>query len=150
MANLTYTNKSNAKRAAVKAASKHFALYEVEVKAEPELYFAVSGNTAKGFTFELIILESLTVETSVPVVIRKIARNRPNQNGVTRPTSGGKCAIIWDTCDTLTAKLKQPVPFSELSPVLLEQGFNIHTVKTQYARWRTFNNVTGRVTLSNV
>lgn len=73
----------------------------------------------------------------------------PEQNGVKRPRPGGKCARVWEIADDLSKKLKRPAAVSEvLETASTDKQFahNPANVKTEYARWRKFNGITGRVT----
>ena len=70
-------------------------------------------------------------------------QNRPEQNGLKRPSAGSTCAIIWDTCDRITSERQSTCTSAELFNAL--QGYNECTLRTQYARWRQFNGITGRL-----
>ena len=74
---------------------------------------------------------------------KTIEPNRPEQNGLKRPSKGSTCCIIWDTCDKITAQKESTCTSAELFNAL--QGYNECTLRTQYARWRQFNGVTGRL-----
>lgn len=74
------------------------------------------------------------------------AKRMPMQNGVRRPKPDTLCGAVWQLADNLSAKLKQPVPVKQL--VEAAPNSNLNMVKSQYARWRKFNGVTGRVTLA--
>ncbi len=73
---------------------------------------------------------------------KTIEPNRPEQNGLKRPSKGSTCCIIWDTCDKLTSP-EHTCTSAELFNAL--QGYNECTLRTQYARWRQFNGITGRL-----
>ena len=74
---------------------------------------------------------------------KTVEQNRPEQNGLKRPSAGSTCAIIWDTCDRITSETKHTCTSAELFNAL--QGYNECTLRTQYARWRQFNGITGRL-----
>lgn len=74
--------------------------------------------------------------------VKNIEPNRPEQNGLKRPSKGSSCCIIWDTCDKLTNE-DHTCTSAELFNAL--QGYNEFTLRTQYARWRQFNGITGRL-----
>ena len=74
---------------------------------------------------------------------KTVEQNRPEQNGLKRPSSGSTCAIIWDTCDRITNETEHTCTSAELFNAL--QGYNECTLRTQYARWRQFNGITGRL-----
>lgn len=70
----------------------------------------------------------------------KIEQNRETQNGVTRPSIGGKCRAVWDGLDAegtdTTAKRAR-----ELADA---NGWDRTTTMVQFYKWRKFNGVTGR------
>ena len=76
-----------------------------------------------------------------------IQRNRPESNGVKKPSAGTACARVWDIATGLsnqggeskTARLMDVVKAAEAA------GINKFTARTQYARWRVFHGITGRV-----
>lgn len=74
---------------------------------------------------------------------KTIEPNRPEQNGLKRPSKGSTCCIIWDTCDQITSEKAATCTSAELFNAL--QGYNDCTLRTQYARWRQFNGITGRL-----
>lgn len=69
----------------------------------------------------------------------------PSQNGVTRPKPDSQCGKIWGMADALSAKLRQPVTIAILIKETAAAGINDATTRTQYARWKQFNGVFGRV-----
>jgi hypothetical protein len=71
----------------------------------------------------------------------------PEQNGVRRPKPDGACGKAWAEMDRLSSVLGQPVPIATLLESTNKAGLNEGNVRAEYARWRKFNGVTGRVTL---
>jgi hypothetical protein len=71
---------------------------------------------------------------------------QPEQNGIRRPAPGSKCARIWELADTMSQTLKQPVTIGALSEACKPEGLNDATIRTQYARWKGFYGITGRIT----
>ncbi len=69
------------------------------------------------------------------------------QNDVRRPKPDGACGKVWALADSLSAELGQPVPIANLSKAATEAGINESTIRTQYALWRKFHGITGRVAL---
>lgn len=67
----------------------------------------------------------------------------PKQHGITRPAAETKCGKIFSAADKITAESNRPATISEVRVAC--HGINDHTIKTQYARWRAFNGVTGRI-----
>lgn len=79
---------------------------------------------------------------------KKAADVMPSQNDVTRPKNGTKCGQIWAILDSLSSTKGSPVAIAEALSASKEHGFAVDTVKTQYARWRKFHGVTGRVVVT--
>lgn len=77
----------------------------------------------------------------------KESTKMPEQNGVRRPKPEGACGKVWGLADTLSAQLGQPVPIAQLSAAATAQAINDSTIRTQYALWRKFHGIQGRVTL---
>lgn len=77
----------------------------------------------------------------------KEANKMPTQNGVVRPKSVGACGRVWALADAMSAHFKQAVPIKELlaAGAALADPLNEATIKTQYARWKAFNGITGQV-----
>ncbi len=75
----------------------------------------------------------------------KEANKMPEQNGVRRPKPEGLCGRAWALADKLSADLGSPVPVATLLTAAVPEGLNEGNVKTEYARWRKFNGVTGRI-----
>lgn len=78
--------------------------------------------------------------TQAPVVTQM-----PEQNGVRQPRPGTNCAAIWDMATAMSTERKATVAVGDLIDAATAAGFNVATVKTQYARWRKFHGVEGRV-----
>lgn len=70
--------------------------------------------------------------------------NRPEQNGVRRP-AGAITGFVWDTLDNLSKKLKRPPTIQELRDEVASKQLNPNMLQAQYASWKRFNGVTGRV-----
>lgn len=69
----------------------------------------------------------------------------PEQNGITQPKAGTSCAAIWDKANAMSSEIGKPVAVGDLMKVLVAEGYNEATIKTQYARWRKFHGVEGRI-----
>ena len=74
---------------------------------------------------------------------KTIEANRVEQNGLKRPSTGSTCALIWAACDRITSEKGSTCTSGELFAAC--NGLNECTLRTQYARWRQFNGVTGRL-----
>lgn len=90
------------------------------------------------------VLPTLAV-TDMPVAKpakeRKIQANRPEQNGVKRPSDGTICAQIWAWCDEVH-NAGDKVTAKELRSALPALDDTTKTV--QYYRWRKFLGIQGR------
>jgi len=69
----------------------------------------------------------------------KIEKDRETQNGVTRPSIGGKCRGVWDMLDSIgadaTAKQAREAAVGK---------FDKTTTMVQFYRWRKFNGISGK------
>lgn len=79
----------------------------------------------------------VTVATSA----RKIQSNRPERNGVKRPSEGTICAQIWAWCDA-AHDTGGKVAAKDLKAAL--PGLDATTCTVQFYRWRKFNGIQGR------
>jgi hypothetical protein len=71
----------------------------------------------------------------------------PEQNGVRRPKPDGLCGRAWAEMDRMSQALGQPVPIAPLVESTNKLGLNESNVRAEYARWRKFHGVKGRVVL---
>ncbi len=75
----------------------------------------------------------------------KDAAKQPEQNGIRRPKPGTDCGKLWEIFDSASAAKGAPAAISECKPKADAMGINEATCRTQYARWRKFHGVEGRV-----
>lgn len=77
--------------------------------------------------------------------VAKDATKMPNQHGVTRPKADTICGRAWAIYDALSAAKGSAASIAEAktNPVIV--GMAEATVRTQYARWRKFYGVSGRI-----
>lgn len=75
----------------------------------------------------------------------KEANRQPEQNGVRRPKPEGLCGRAWAIFDDITAKTGSPATIAESLAIAVQDGQNPSNVRTEYARWRKFNGITGRL-----
>ncbi len=86
-----------------------------------------------------------------PPVLTKIEKNRDERNGVKRPSAGTLCAQVWDlawSLSELNESGNEHSKIATLSQVIKAaeaRGINKFTARTQYARWRVFHGITGRL-----
>lgn len=67
-------------------------------------------------------------------------------NGITRPAEGTETGKVWATADAISAsQAGHPAQIAQMKAHPNMKGMNDHTLKTQYARWRSYNGVKGRL-----
>jgi hypothetical protein len=86
-----------------------------------------------------------------------IEKNRPEQNGIKRPSQGGLCRAVWDACDDLRAQLNNGdrdgtlIPDSkQIKAVADGKGWNRNNAMIEFYQWRRFNGITGRSAAAKV
>ena len=156
----TYSNKSNAQRAAkaalVKAGieqpliNEHFELAQVDGR------YMWSAKEAKQPKEEAIVAKASSIAGMVGAWVNKgdlLSGNeksetktprvmQPRQNNHTHPAPGTKCAQIWDIITQLSLDAEGEYQRPRLKDILeigIADGFNPATLKTQWARWRQYH-----------
>lgn len=76
----------------------------------------------------------------------KEASRMPESNGVRRPKPETLCGKAWAIFDDISAANGAPASIAESLTVSNAQGLNEGNVRAEYARWRKFFGVSGRVT----
>lgn len=77
-----------------------------------------------------------------PATGLKIEKDRPEQNGVKRPSIGGKCRAIWDALDAYKVETGE-LPTSKTVKALAEdEGWNPNNASIEFYQWRKFNGIT--------
>lgn len=74
---------------------------------------------------------------------RKIEKDRPKQNGVTRPSEGGMCRAVWDLCDALGDASNPPTVAAVKAAA--PSTLNATNVQIEYYQWRKFHGIRGRI-----
>lgn len=92
-------------------------------------------------------LEALKAEYKVTADVKLKApkADKKVQNDVTRPADNTACGKIWATADAISLSTHGICPIAALKEHPDMKGINDHTIKTQYAKWRKFNGVVGRL-----
>lgn len=69
---------------------------------------------------------------------------RVEQNGIKRPLAGpGICATMWATFDSITAQQGTPCTIAQAKVAM--PTFNVVNMQGEYASWRKFNGIVGRI-----
>lgn len=69
----------------------------------------------------------------------------PISNGIRRPKPETLCGQAWAIFDEVSAAKGSPAAIGECLPIAQERGLNPTNVRVEYARWRKFFGVTGRI-----
>ena len=73
------------------------------------------------------------------------ANKMPEQNGVRQPRPGTKTGKMWDLFNSKSHAEGRPIAISEVFEELTAAGHKSATIRTQYAFWRKFHGITGRI-----
>ena len=74
-----------------------------------------------------------------------IEKDRPEQNGVKRPSAGGLCRAVWDACWSHQEKTGEVPTAKQVKEIALAQGWNPNNASIEYYQWRKYNGISGRV-----
>lgn len=97
-----------------------------------------------GFEKDLAALKAkYGVNANVKITVPRATKVQ--MNGVTRPSAETTCGKVWATADAISAATHAVCPIAALKEHPDMAGVNDHTIKTQYAKWRAFNGVSGRL-----
>ena len=75
----------------------------------------------------------------------KLAQKMPEQNGVRRPKPETLCGKAWAIFDGVSAQHGRPATIGESMEIAKAQGLNEGNVRAEYARWRKFFGISGRL-----
>ena len=73
------------------------------------------------------------------------ANKMPENNGVRRPKPETLCGQAWAVFDEVSAKNGAPASIKESLEIAKARGLNEGNVRVEYARWRKFFGITGRI-----
>lgn len=71
----------------------------------------------------------------------KIEKDRPEQNGVKRPSIGGKCRAIWDALDAYRAETGELPTSKTVRELAADEGWNPNNASIEYYQWRKYNGI---------
>lgn len=79
-----------------------------------------------------------------------VEKDRPEQNGIKRPSAGGLCRAVWDKCDEMREAKGGEIPTSKDVKAAAEvAGWNPNNALIEFYQWRKFNGITGRAKKAN-
>lgn len=76
---------------------------------------------------------------------KKEAEKMPESNGVRRPKPDTLCGKAWAIFDEISASTGQPAQIKPALEVGKARGLNEGNVRVEYARWRKFFGISGRL-----
>ena len=130
---------AKAKKDAEKAEAK--AKKEAEAKAKKDAKDAAKAEAEAKKAAEKAAKEKAKADAEAA----KAAVKMPEQNGVRRPKPETLCGEAWAIFDSVSAKNGSPASIKESLEVARAQNLNEGNVKAEYARWRKFYAISGRV-----
>lgn len=80
-------------------------------------------------------------QVAVGLVIEK---NRPEQNGVKRPSAGGRCRAVWDALDDYRRETGEMPTAKVVRELAADEGWNPNNASIEFYQWRKYNGITGR------
>lgn len=75
----------------------------------------------------------------------KIEKDRPEQNGVKRPSAGGLCRAVWDACWEHQERTDTVPTAKDVKAIAEANGWNPNNASIEYYQWRKYNGIQGRV-----
>lgn len=88
---------------------------------------------------------SATRSTPAPRTAYTIEKDRPEQNGIKRPSAGGLCRAVWDAMDEQRAANNGDTPSTQqVRDLALMHNWNPNNAMIEYYQWRKYNGITGR------
>lgn len=116
---------------------------EIEVPVAAGNMFAAIGSTLA--TVASNPAPAATRTASAPRTAYTIEKDRPMQNGIKRPSSGGLCRAVWDACDEQREQNGGDTPTTQqVRDLALMNNWNTNNAMIEYYQWRKYNGITGR------
>ena len=126
-------------KAAAKAA-KDAAKAEEKAKKDAEKLAAKEAKEA-----EKAAKAQEKIDAAAAAKAAKEANKMPEANGVRRPKPETLCGQAWAVFDEVSAKNGAPASIKESLEIAKARGLNEGNVRVEYARWRKFFGITGRI-----
>lgn len=91
--------------------------------------------------------KTATKKTAAAPAKKAASSGQEERNGIKRPRAGGNTAHVWDACDALKTKKGSCPTFKEVDEYIEKKNADIPTAtrRSNYAVWRKFNGISGRV-----
>lgn len=120
----------------------HHCDWEYEVP-KPSMLTTLFGNMSGAVSVPPVPIEKKAETKSTGLTIEK---DRPEQNGVKRPSAGGMCRAVWDACWAQQAETGEVPTAQWVKGKAAAMGWNLNNASIEYYQWRKFNGISGRVT----
>lgn len=139
----TYTKKTNAKRAAIKAGIPANEVEIVEVRDDGKVRFAFKQkgmlDERNGPIDEQQAKGTQAKRKAAPAAKAKAATHAPaakrvERNGVKRPLPGGVCARVWSWLDD-----HKDAKLADVRAWATKKGLNVNNAAIELYQWRRFN-----------
>ena len=119
----------------------HHCDWEYEVP-KPSMLTSLFGNMSGAVPVPPAPIEKKAETKSTGLTIEK---DRPEQNGVKRPSAGGMCRAVWDACWAQQAETGEVPTAKWVKEKAAAMGWNPNNASIEYYQWRKFNGISGRV-----
>lgn len=73
-----------------------------------------------------------------------IEKDRPEQNGIKRPSAGGLCRAVWDKMDEIRTASGAVPTTAQVRSAAETEGWNTNNAMIEFYQWRKYNGITGR------
>jgi len=71
----------------------------------------------------------------------KIEKDRPEQNGIKRPSIGGKCRAIWDALDVYREETGELPTSKVVKELAADEGWNPNNASIEFYQWRKYHGI---------
>lgn len=119
----------------------HHCDWEYEVP-KPSMLGSLFGNMTGEIPVPPVNVEKPAAPKTTGLTIEK---DRPEQNGVKRPSAGGMCRAVWDACWSKQSESNEVPTAKWVKEKAVEMGWNPNNASIEYYQWRKFNGISGRV-----
>lgn len=85
--------------------------------------------------------------TNKPVQVAvglKIEKDRPEQNGVKRPSLGGRCRAVWDALSAYQNETGMAPNAQVVRDLAADEGWNPNNASIEFYQWRKYHGIKGR------
>jgi hypothetical protein len=128
---------------AEKAAAKAQKAAEKEAQKAAKAAEAEAAKAAKAA--EKAAKEQAKADAKAAALAAKEANKMPEANGVRRPKPETLCGQAWAIFDEVSQRNQSTASIGESMEIARARGLNEANVRAEYARWRKFYGVTGRI-----